>query len=212
MPVSGEDGYQTENPMRKRRTLIASPLEWQLTAAPVPHPVIPVFAERGGTQLITPRPVVVVDTREQNPFNFSRFEGWFAGVETRALKLGDYTIAGLEDHCVVERKDLTDLVRSFAVERPVFVRRLQLMSQYPHRLLVITAALSQVKSPHPHAGSPNRLTQSLIAVLAGLRVPFLCTETHELGEEMVASYLYQVHLYQWLEDNGYGRLLTDNDL
>ena len=50
---------------------------------------------------------------------------------------------------------------------------------------MITAALSQVKSPHLHVGgSPNRMTQSLIAVLAGLQVPFLCTETHELGEEM----------------------------
>jgi len=90
-----------------------------MTTAPVPHPVIPVFAERGGTQLRTPRPVLVVDTREQNPFNFSRFEGWFAGIETRA---------------------------------------------------------------------------------------------HELGEEMVASYLYQVHLYHWLEANDHGRFLADNDL
>jgi hypothetical protein len=30
---------------------------------------------------------------------------WFAGVEKRALKLGDYSIAGLEDLCVVKRKD-----------------------------------------------------------------------------------------------------------
>jgi hypothetical protein len=59
--------------------LIASPLEWQTTAVPIPHPAIPVLAERGGTQLKTPRPVTLVDTREQNPFNFSRFEGWFAG-------------------------------------------------------------------------------------------------------------------------------------
>jgi ERCC4-type nuclease len=108
--------------------------------------------------------------------------------------------------CVVERKDLPDLIHSLTSERPVFVRRLRLMSQYPHRLLVITTALSQVKSPQPHGGaSPNRLTQSLIAALAGLQIPFLRTETHDLGEEMVASYLYQVHLYhlslarnQWL--------------
>src|SRR5664280_707452 len=51
------------------------------------------------------------DTREQNPFDFSRFQGWFSGVEHRALKLGDYSISGLEDVCVVERKDLSDLVR-----------------------------------------------------------------------------------------------------
>ena len=82
-----------------------------------------------------------------------------------------------------------------------------------NRLLVITAPLSQVKSPYPHAGvNPNRITQSLIATLAGLQVPFLCTETHELGEEIVASYLYQVHLYHWLEINDHGRFLADNDL
>lgn len=50
-----------------------------MTAAPVPHPVIPVLAERGGTQLKAPRAVVLVDTREQNPLSFTRFEGWFAG-------------------------------------------------------------------------------------------------------------------------------------
>ena len=40
----------------------------------------------------------------------------------------------------------------------------------------------------------------------------LCSETHELGEEIVASYLYQIHLYHWLETNDYGRSLADNDL
>jgi hypothetical protein len=55
-------------------------------------------------------------------------------------------------------------------------------------------------------------TQFLIAVLAGLQVPFVCSETHELGEELVGSYLYQIHLYHWLESNDYGRSLSDNDL
>ena len=199
--------------MKTRRTLIRPPLQWQMASAPVPHPVIPVLAERGGTQLKTPRPVLLVDTREQTPFDFSRFDGWFAGIEKKPLKLGDYSVAGLEDVCVVERKDLSDLIHSLTVDRSVFVNRLRLMSRYPQRLLVITAALSQVKSAYPHSGvNPNRITQSLVAILAGLQVPFLCTETHELGEELVASYLYQVHLYHWLETNDHGRVLIDNDL
>lgn len=145
--------------LRRRRTLITSPLEWQMTAAPVSHPVIPVLAERGGTQLTTPRATVLVDTREQNPFNFSRFKGWFAGIEKRALPLGDYSIAGLEDVCVVERKDLSDLVHSCTVERTAFINRLRLMARYPHRLLVVTSTLSQVKSPYAHASvDPNRTT------------------------------------------------------
>jgi ERCC4-type nuclease len=171
-----------------------------MTAAPVPHPVIPVLAERGGTQLATPRATVLVDTREQNPFNFSRFRGWFAGVEKKALPLGDYSVAGLEDVCAVERKSLSDLVHSCTVERTAFINRLRLMARCPHRLLVVTSTLSQVKSPYAHAsGDPNRTTQFLVAVLAGLQVPFVCSETHELGEELVGSYLYQVHLYLSLD-------------
>jgi ERCC4-type nuclease len=199
--------------MRRRRHLIMSPLEWQMTAAPVPHPIIPVLAERGGTQLQTPRPTLFVDSREQNPFNFSRFKGWFTGIEKKTLALGDYSVAGLEDVCVVERKDLSDLVHSCTVERAAFINRLRLMARYPHRLLVVTSPLSQVKSPYAHANvDPNRTTQFLVAVLAGLQVPFICSETHELGEELVASYLYQVHLYRWLESNDYGRFLSDNDI
>jgi hypothetical protein len=125
--------------MRTRRSLIRSPLEWhwQVGSGPVPHPAIPVLAERGGTQLRTPRPVLLVDTREQNLFDFSRFEGWFAGIEKKPLKLGDYSVAGLEDVCVVERKDLPDLIHSLTAERSVFVNRLRRMSRYPHRLLVV---------------------------------------------------------------------------
>jgi hypothetical protein len=65
--------------MRKRRTLITSPLEWWLTASPVAPAILPVVPDRGGTQLRTPRPVAIIDTREQNPFSFTRFRGWFSG-------------------------------------------------------------------------------------------------------------------------------------
>jgi ERCC4-type nuclease len=144
---------------------------------------------------------------------FPRFQGWFSGVEKKALRLGDYSVAGLEDCCVVERKDLPDLIHSFTAERSQFVRRLRLMSSCAHRLLVITSSLTQVKSPYAHSGAnPNRILQSLIAALGGLGVPFVTIETHELGEEIVASYLYQIHLYAWLEANDYGLFLADNDL
>lgn len=199
--------------MPRKRTLIPSPLAWSPRAAPIAPPPLPVLAERGGTQLHTPLPVAIIDTREQNPLSFRRFKGWFASIEHRALSLGDYSVSGMEDSCVVERKDLADLIQSFTTNRTVFINRLRRLSDLPHSLLVITASLSEIKSEYPYrAANPNRITQSLIAVLAGLRLPFICTETHELGEEIVASYLYQTFLYDWLERNGHGRYLADGDL
>ena len=199
--------------MPRKRTLIPSPLAWTERPMPVPPPLLPVVAERGGTQLHTPLPIAIIDTREQNPLSFRRFKGWFAKIEHRALRLGDYSIQGMEDDCIVERKDLADLIQSFTTNRSVFINRLRRMADRPHSLLVVTASLTEIKSEYPYRGAnPNRITQSLIAVLAGLRVPFICTDTHELGEEIVASFLYQTFLYDWLDRNGHGRYLSDGDL
>jgi len=215
MPIQEkkQPGMLCSFPSMRRRTLITPPLKWKMTALPVAPPALPVVAERGGTQLRVPKAVIVADTREKTPFTFERFHHWFSGIEKRPLEIGDYSVAGLENSCVVERKDLSDLVHSFQVERRAFIARLRSMSAFPDRLLVVSAGFSQVKGRYPHSpANPNQITQSLVAVVAGLRVPFVCVETHELGEELVASYLYQVHLYHWLDSNGYGRWLADDDL
>ena len=155
--------------MPRKRTLIPSPLAWSATwnkPTPIAPPALPVLAERGGTQLRTPLPVAIVDTREQNPLSFRRFKGWFARIEHRALQLGDYSVSGMEDSCVVERKDLADLIQSFTTNRAVFISRLRRMAERPHSLLVVTASLTEIKSEYPYrAANPNRITQSLIAVL-----------------------------------------------
>ena len=134
--------------MPRKRTLIPSPLAWTTMTAPVPHPLLPVVAERGGTQLRTPLPVAIVDTREQNPLSFRRFRGWFSKIEHRALRHGDYSVAGMEDICAVERKDLADLIQSFTTNRAVFINRLRRMSEMPHSLLVVTASLTEIKSEY----------------------------------------------------------------
>jgi hypothetical protein len=56
------------------------------------------------------------------------------------------------------------------------------MGTYPHKLLVITATLSSIKSSYAFSNcNPNHIMQALIAILAGWAVAFVCTETHQLG-------------------------------
>lgn len=52
--------------------------------------------------------IVIVDTREQAPFDFARFPS----VETRrdTLTTGDYSLAGFESAIACERKELNDLI------------------------------------------------------------------------------------------------------
>jgi hypothetical protein len=85
-----------------------------------------------------------VDTREQNPFDFSRFAGWLSGIEKKALKLGDYSVAGLEAVCAVERKDLSDLVHSCTVDR----RGLERVNGNSHR----RDAVGAEQSPRGNVG------------------------------------------------------------
>jgi ERCC4-type nuclease len=163
--------------------------------------------------LITPRPVLIVDTHEQDPFDFRPYSKWFTSIERRELPLGDYSIEGMENECVVERKNLPDLVQSLTTDRRVFIERLRRMKELPDCLLLVDAPFGQVKSRYEFSGAnPNQITQSLISLQAGLRIPILCVETHELGAEAVASYLYQVFLNHWLEQNDFGRSLSDSDL
>jgi hypothetical protein len=57
----------------------------QMSAAPVPHWVIPVHLKHGGTRLQTSRPNLLVDIAKKNPFNFLCGSGWFARIEKRGV-------------------------------------------------------------------------------------------------------------------------------
>jgi ERCC4-type nuclease len=196
-----------------KRFLITPPREWVNMKFPVAPPSIPVIAEQGGTQLRVPPAVLLVDSREQDPFDFEPYGRWFSAIKKAPLKLGDYAIEGMEDRCVVERKSLSDLVKSLTQDRAVFVRRLRLMAEYPDRLLVVDAPMSKVRARYEHSAvNPNQITQSLHAIMTGLRIQTFFAETHDQGSEFVAWYLFNAHHYRWLELNGHDRMLSDDDL
>ena len=77
--------------------------------------------------------VYVVDSREQRPY---RLEPSVVG----ALATGDYSVAGLEELVVVERKSLEDFVACCGRERSRFLRELERLRGYPHAAVVIEAS------------------------------------------------------------------------
>jgi ERCC4-type nuclease len=70
---------------------------------------------RSGRSIIrsagVPKPIVIVDTREQEPLPvFQNHGNWIGGERRMALKTGDYSVEGMESILSLERKSLADIV------------------------------------------------------------------------------------------------------
>ena len=70
-------------------------------------------------------PVLLVDTREQKPLQFSHLPA-----ESSTLYTGDYSVRGLEEIFAVERKSLADLAGSLTRERDRFMREMHRLRGY----------------------------------------------------------------------------------
>jgi hypothetical protein len=77
---------------------------------------------------------VLVDTREQTPWEFAK-RGDCDGWEQASLRTGDYTLKGFEGKFVVERKGSTpEIAKNLCEAR--FERELQRMSEFPLAFVV----------------------------------------------------------------------------
>jgi len=95
-----------------------------------------------------PRPVVLIDTREQTPFDFSDYPNWIAGQREASLPTGDYTVVGMESVMALERKSLNDLVSTLMHNRERFIRECERLAELRYKAILIEASLEDVKSPY----------------------------------------------------------------
>ncbi len=83
---------------------------------------------------------IVVDSREQNPLEFSAAVTVTGGT----LATGDYSIMGLQELASIERKELGDLTTCCGPERDRFKREMHRLAAYPCRGLPIEATLQDI--------------------------------------------------------------------
>jgi DNA excision repair protein ERCC-4 len=149
-----------------------------------------------GTPVSLEKPVLLVDSREKTPYTFARFHRWFAGIEHRALGIGDYSIVGLEDRIAVERKTVEDLFNSCSPmsSREAFVRSCARLGKLDFAALVIEGSLEDIlagftcSQMHPNAVLG---TLEALAVRWGIQPWF--AGTPELGEELTACLLHKAY-------------------
>lgn len=119
-------------------------------------------------------PVIVVDTREQDPLPITRFRTVRA-----TLRSGDYSFAGGEEHFAIERKTVEDLVSCCAGEnRERFERELHRLRGFDFARLLIIGTREQITAgAYRSQISPAAVLGSLNAWEVRYRVPVVFAPT-----------------------------------
>ncbi len=187
---------------------------------PVPPPTGRLIVKRNGHSITRriPKPVVLFDTREKYPFEFDRFPNWIASSKSQTLKAGDYSMEGMEELLILERKTLTDLITTVIQQRPRFFRQCEKMAAFRWKALLIEASYEDIKTPYDSneyntMAHPNAVSGTMDALEARFGIPVIYSSLYRpLAEEKAASWLSKHFTYWYLEENGFGRVLQEGDL
>ena len=88
-----------------------------------------------------PKPVVLVDTREQQPLPlFANHRNWISGERRAALKTGDYSVEGMEGLLALERKSLADLVDCTITSRKRFLTCCSRLARFRWKAILVEAS------------------------------------------------------------------------
>lgn len=183
----------------------------------LPPPSSRLIVKRNGHSITRqiPKPIVLIDSREKEPFDFRNFPNWIADQKTQKLSVGDYSVEGMEDSLVIERKSLSDLVTTLIQQRSRFFKMCEVMAEYRWRALLVEASYEDIKSPCGKytQAHPNVISGTLDALEARFGIPVVYTSRYRaLAEEKAASWISKHFTYWYLERNGLGRVLQEGDL
>lgn len=166
-----------------------------------------------------PKPVVLVDTREQMPLPLvDNHPNWIGGEKRVKLGAGDYSIEGMQDILALERKSLADAIGSTMAGRARFIRSCERLAAFRWKAILIEATYEDMKTAYIRnedlvtEAHPNAVCGTLDAIEAKFGIPILYTSQHRaLATEKAASWLSKHFTYWWLEQNNHERVLIDTD-
>ena len=138
---------------------------------------------------------ILIDTREQRPFDFKQFE---VDTEIATLKTGDYSARlkssflepFVDTGCCVERKSLNDLIGCFTTGRERFEKELERMRDYRCCAVVVESPYRALASGRYHSKmNPQSAIQTFISFSQKYRVPFIFAESRDNAEFLTFSFL-----------------------
>lgn len=147
----------------------------------------PLPALRGLSDLADLHPVVIVDTREQDPLPIRRLP-----VIRAALQSGDYSAAGMEGQFAIERKSIPDLIGCCMGEnRERFERELHRLRGFRFkRLLIVGSRAAIERGEYRSTIRPAAVLASLSAWECRYDVPPVFSDTPEAAAALVESWAW----------------------
>jgi len=133
---------------------------------------------------------IVVDSREQRGYSFN-------GAVIKALKTGDYSILGLEDKIVIERKSKEDAYSSLGAGRARFERELMRLSKYDYSAIVIESNLVDfLQAPAFTRMNPKAAINSLVSWSVKYKVFIYFASDRRLARALVYRILEKYFKYR----------------
>lgn len=132
--------------------------------------------------------IVLVDSREQAPFPFIRFN---VQAERAGLPTGDYSLPGFEDKAAIERKSLDDLVSCLmGKNRDRFERELTRGKAYELFAVVCEGSYQDIaEGRYRSEMKPQAVLQSIVAFQVRYGVNFIMAGTRQAAEYLTFSLL-----------------------
>ena len=141
---------------------------------------------------------IIVDTREQVPYLFTKFED--VVIIRDNLDCGDYSLVGSETEIMIERKTLSDLTSSFTAGRERFEDEWKRSEGYKIKFLIIEGRLNDVLFGNYRS---QMATTSLLASLVSWSIKYhfnwCFVEDEAQGQWVIYEILKQ---YKRLKEDG----------
>ena len=126
------------------------------------------------------RPILLCDTREKYPFDFEGDDDFSEIVYTK-LEAGDYSIRGIENECVIERKkSVNELLLNFIQNKDRIIHEAERLKKYKLKVIIVEEPIENIFNPMKYflvqakktKMSPNALPRIVISGLVDLLVRF----------------------------------------
>lgn len=149
------------------------------------------MAEPCPTTSRSERVVIVVDTREQEPYAFDPER---VTIVRRALPAGDYSLDGHETAIAAERKSIDDYVASVVRGRDRFARELRILSGYDVACVVVEATLEDILAHRYRSDAhPNAVLGATLSIIIDRSVPVFFCGDRQIARRFVEGLLCRYH-------------------